>query len=73
VTFLDVQVPGYRVRWVGNAVGLTLDLRDAFPLSGGYETGVLVFADVFRVPSGRTVLAVATDGDLKIGVAPGWK
>ena len=73
VTYLDVQVPGYRVRWEGDAVDLALDLRDALPLSDGQETGVLVHAEVFRLPPGRTTLTVASDGELQIGVAPGWK
>lgn len=73
VTVLDVRAGGYRVRWVGDAVDLTLDLRDAMPLSGGFETGTLVFAEVFRLPPGTSTLAVDCDGDLTIGVAPGWK
>lgn len=73
LTYLDVQVPGYRVRWQGDAVDLALDLRDALPLSHGQETGVLVHAEVFRLPPGRTTITVATDGALQIGVAPGWK
>lgn len=73
VTVVDVQVPGYRVRWVGDTVGLVLDFRDAFPLSGGVETGTLVWSQVFRLPTGETTIAVESDGDLQIGVTPGWK
>ena len=73
VTVVDVQVPGRRVRWVGDANGLLLDFADAFPLSGGVEVGTLVHAGLFRIPPGTTAIAVTTDGDLTIGVAPGWK
>lgn len=73
VTTVDVQVPGRRVRWVGVADGLALDFADAFPLSGGVEVGTLVDAELFRLPPGQTTISVATDGDLTIGVAPGWK
>jgi hypothetical protein len=73
VTVLDVQVPGYRVRWVGEAPNLDLDFRDAFPLSGGVETGTLVWSQVFRLPPGESTIAVESDGDVQIGIRPGWK
>lgn len=73
VRYLDVRALGRRVRWVGAATGLTLDFRDGFPLSGGVEVGSMPFAEVFRVPPGRTQIAVDSDGAVTIGVSPGWK
>jgi len=73
VTVLDVQVPGRRVRWQGNARDLVLDFKDGFPLSYGAETGTLVWAQIFRLPPGETTLRVECDGDVKVGVASGWK
>lgn len=73
VTHLDLQAGGRRVRWVGSAPNLTLDFRDAFPLSGGVEVGTLVFADLFRIPPGGAQIEVDSDGDVTVKVASAWK
>lgn len=75
VRSLDVTFGGRRVAWAGDsATGLVLDMRTAIPLDGlGRETGLLRFAQTFRVPPGESRIAVDSDASVQVEVTPGWK
>lgn len=74
VTNLSISMGGARVEWQGNSAGLLLDLADGVPRdNAGNEVGVLVWADLLRVPPGQHELQVESDAVVTLTVRPGWK
>lgn len=74
VTRIYLELAGRRVEWQGDAEGLVLDLSDGVPRdSHGDEVGVLVWADLLRVPPGQHELQVESDAVVTLTVRPGWK
>lgn len=73
VTQLALQLGTQLLAWIGNAQGLTIDTRSGSAYNGsGVEIGGIQVDDAFKIPPGAHELTLVTDGQVSVGVRPGW-